>query len=70
MGVQVVHALPGVGQSLMDHLHVPMSYRVKGGVQLHSHTNVCEGSLFVHLREDAVSPDLQVLDSQEALSAL
>ena len=44
----------------MDHLHVPMSYRVKEGVKLHSHSNVCEGSLFVKLDEAATSPDLQV----------
>eukprot|EP00658_Telonema_sp_P-2_P084267 TRINITY_DN9305_c0_g1_i2.p1 TRINITY_DN9305_c0_g1~~TRINITY_DN9305_c0_g1_i2.p1 ORF type:complete len:225 (+),score=40.49 TRINITY_DN9305_c0_g1_i2:133-807(+) len=37
-----------------------LSYRVPGGVKLHSHTNVCEGSLFVKLDPAAASPDLQV----------
>merc|ERR1712166_716339 len=43
-----------------DHLHVPLSYRVAGGVTVHSHTNICEGSLFIKLQPDAASPDLQV----------
>jgi len=60
VGVPLVLHSPGVGSSLTDHLHVPLSYRVAGGVKLHSHTNVCEGSLFVKLRDDAPSPDLQV----------
>ena len=60
VGVELVCSLPGVGASLTDHLHVPLSYRVAGGVTVHSHTNICEGSLFVKLQPDAVSPDLQV----------
>merc|ERR1712166_1415889 len=60
VGVKLVCSLPGVGASLTDHLHVPLSYRVAGGVTVHSHTNICEGSLFIKLQPDAASPDLQV----------
>ena len=49
-GIAVVRDAPGVGAHLIDHLHVPMSYRVEGGVVPHSHSNICEGSLFARLR--------------------
>ena len=64
-GIPVVRDAPGVGQHLIDHLHVPLSYRVAGGVKPHSHSNICEGSLFTRLRPAAGdargdAPDLQV----------
>mmetsp|Transcript_49023 Transcript_49023/g.96138 ORF Transcript_49023/g.96138 Transcript_49023/m.96138 type:complete len:431 (+) Transcript_49023:121-1413(+) len=60
LGIPVVSNLPGVGRSLKDHLHVPMCYRIPGGVVPHRHSNICEGTLFTKLDENAPAPDLQV----------
>ena len=66
-GVGVVLDAPGVGGYMKDHLHVPVCFRVNGGVQPHSHSNICEGSLFARTRpggagegEEDTRPDLQV----------
>ncbi len=60
VGVKPVVNLPGVGQGLKDHLHIPMCYRVSGGVKPHSHSNICEGTLFCTLGQRVRGPDLQV----------
>ena len=60
VGIECAVNLPGVGENLRDHLHVPMCYRVESGVKPHSRSNICEGSLFAKLNPDATSPDLQV----------
>lgn len=71
LGIAPAAILPGVGQNLIDHLHVPLSYRVDGGLKPHSHSNICEGSLFARVRPPydqvagtydprADAPDLQI----------
>jgi choline dehydrogenase len=61
VGVKVVADLPGVGRSLRDHVHVPVCYRVPQGVKPHSHSNICEGTLFTKLdRSSPFASDLQV----------
>jgi len=60
IGIPIVAALDGVGSNLTDHLHVPLSYRAREGVVLHSHSNVCEGSLFARVHAEAEAPDLQI----------
>jgi len=60
LGIPVVHDSVGVGAALTDHLHVPISYRVEGGLEPHSHSNICEGSLFTRLNPESAVPDLQV----------
>eukprot|EP00516_Mucochytrium_quahogii_P002527 CAMPEP_0203744076 /NCGR_PEP_ID=MMETSP0098-20131031/274_1 /ASSEMBLY_ACC=CAM_ASM_000208 /TAXON_ID=96639 /ORGANISM=" , Strain NY0313808BC1" /LENGTH=620 /DNA_ID=CAMNT_0050631503 /DNA_START=113 /DNA_END=1975 /DNA_ORIENTATION=- len=60
VGIDVRVDLPGVGQNLKDHLHIPICYRIPSGVKPHSHSNICEGSLFTRLNESARSPDIQL----------
>eukprot|EP00939_MAST-03C_sp_MAST-3C-sp1_P003726 g3726.t1 len=62
VGVDCVAHVPGVGRSLKDHLHVPICYRVHEPTRVvpHTHSNICEGSLFTTLDANATSPDLQV----------
>ncbi|GBG25358.1 Choline dehydrogenase, mitochondrial [Hondaea fermentalgiana] len=60
VGVPCIVDVPGVGKQLQDHLHVPMCYRIPQGVKPHSHSNICEGSLFTKLNASSKSPDLQV----------
>lgn len=60
VGIDCIVNSPGVGKHLQDHLHVPMCYRIPQGVTPHSHSNICEGSLFTKLNPDSRSPDLQV----------
>lgn len=38
-GVEVTHALPGVGKNLQDHLQIRTAYRVKGALTLNQLTN-------------------------------
>ena len=52
LAIPVVADLPGVGAHLKDHLHVPVCFRVRGGVRPHSHSNICEGSLFLRTDKD------------------
>eukprot|EP00927_Polykrikos_kofoidii_P032725 TRINITY_DN27797_c0_g1_i1.p1 TRINITY_DN27797_c0_g1~~TRINITY_DN27797_c0_g1_i1.p1 ORF type:complete len:653 (-),score=72.73 TRINITY_DN27797_c0_g1_i1:478-2436(-) len=59
-GVPVVVDSPGVGEGLQDHLHVAMSYRLPGGLQPHSQSNICEGSLFTRMGPGEGPCDLQV----------
>ena len=61
-GIRCIHHLPGVGQHLQDHMHVPMSYRVGDHVSManHSHSNICEGTLFCSTIGNRKVPNLQV----------
>lgn len=58
--IECVVDLPGVGFNLRDHLHVPMCYRIEDDVVPHSHSNICEGSLFTALDSNSLRPQLQV----------
>lgn len=61
VGISCRADVPGVGKNLKDHLHVPMCYKAETQrVVPHSHSNICEGSLFTTLDPEAPSPDLQV----------
>ena len=59
-GISPMIDLPGVGSGLRDHMHVPMCYRLPEGVVPHSHSNICEGTLFANLGGRPRGPDLQV----------
>ena len=61
-GVRCMHDLPGVGRHLQDHMHVPMSYRVGKSISMqnHSHSNICEGTLFCSTVGERRIPNLQV----------
>jgi choline dehydrogenase len=44
-GIPVVHHLPGVGQNLMNHLSAQMTFKVKDGTSLETHTDAVHFSL-------------------------
>ncbi len=48
-GIPVVHALPGVGENLQDHLQVRCAYRVKGVPTLNERANSLFGKLGIGL---------------------
>lgn len=50
LGIPVVHALPGVGQNLQDHLQLRMIYRVQGTRTLNTMANSLWGKAMIGLQ--------------------
>jgi len=50
IGVPVVHAAPGVGANLQDHLQLRMAYKIKGAVTLNQQANSLLGKAWMGLQ--------------------
>lgn len=60
LGIPVIVDLPGVGQNLQDHIHVPVAHRAIQDLQPALTSNIAEAGLFLHTESNAdAAPDLQ-----------
>ncbi|KYC43510.1 choline dehydrogenase [Scytonema hofmannii PCC 7110] len=60
LGIPVIVNLPGVGQNLQDHLHVPVAHQSTQALEPAPSSNIAEAGLFLHSKSNLdAMPDLQ-----------
>ncbi len=70
-GIPVVVDLPGVGQNLRDHVHVPIIYQATQDVHhVSTSSGIAEAELFLHSENNSdVVPDLHGIDGLRVVDA-
>jgi choline dehydrogenase len=58
LGIPIVHELPGVGQHLWNHLSAQMTFKVKDGIALTTHTDAVHFSLHYTAQGSRASNDM------------